>query len=125
MDENGLATVVIGAAIEVHRVLGPGLLESAYQQCLAHELELRGIVFEQQVPIAVAYKGCIVGDAYRADFLVGNRLLVELKSVECISDVHRAQLLTYLRLTGRKLGLLINFNTALVKRGIVRVANEL
>ena len=125
MDENGLAEQTIGAAIEVHKVLGPGLLESAYQDCLGHELELRGLRFEREVPISVNYKGRVVGDAYRADLLIENRLIVELKTVPSVLDVHKAQLLTYLRLTNRKLGLLINFNTALLKNGVHRIANNL
>ena len=125
MDENELAGVVIGAAIDVHKVLGPGLLESAYQDCLVHELQLRGISFESEVPMAVKYKGLVVGDAYRADLLVEHRLVVELKSVEKILDLHRAQLLTYLRLSQRRLGLLINFNTVLLKHGVSRVVNQL
>ncbi len=125
MDENRLATEVIGAAIEVHKALGPGLLESAYHDCLCHELRLRQLDFKREAPIAVGYKGLTINNAYRADLLIGGRLLVELKSVERIETLHKAQLLTYLRLTGKKLGLLINFNTKLVKHGIYRVANNL
>jgi GxxExxY protein len=125
MDENELAHEVIGSAIEVHRVLGPGLLESAYQNCLVHELCLRGHSVETEVMIPIEYKGLLVGEAYRADLLVENKLIVELKSIESISDIHKAQLLTYLRLTRRKLGLMINFNTALVKDGILRIVNKL
>jgi GxxExxY protein len=125
MDENSLATEVIGAAIEVHRALGPGLLESAYHECLVHELELRKLTFEKEVPIALDYKGVVVGVAYRADLLVGNKLLVELKTVDRLLPVHKAQLVTYLRLTNRKLGLLINFNVTVLKDGIQRVAFNL
>jgi GxxExxY protein len=125
MDENSLATEVIGAAIEVHRALGPGLLESAYHECLVHELELRRLAFEREVPIALDYKGVVVGVAYRADLLVGNKLLVELKTVDRLLPVHKAQLVTYLRLTNRKLGLLINFNVTVLKDGIQRVAFNL
>jgi GxxExxY protein len=125
MDENDLAHEVIGSAIEVHRALGPGLLESAYQNCLVHELGLRGLSVETEVMIPIEYKGLLVGEAYRADLLIENKLIVELKSVESVSDVHKAQLLTYLRLTQRKLGLMINFNTALVKDGILRIVNNL
>jgi GxxExxY protein len=125
MDENGLAHEVIGSAIEVHRELGPGLLESAYQSCLVHELDLRGLSVATEVTIPIEYKGLLVGTAYRADLLVDNKLIVELKSTEKITDIHKAQLLTYLRLTQRKPGLLINFNTALVKDGIFRVVNKL
>jgi len=125
MDENSLATEVIGVAIEVHRALGPGLLESAYHECLVHELELRKLTFEKEVPIVLDYKGVVVGVAYRADLLVGNKLLVELKTVDRLLPVHKAQLVTYLRLTNRKLGLLINFNVTVLKDGIQRVAFNL
>lgn len=125
MDENQIATEVIGAAIEVHRILGPGLLESAYRDCLVHELHLRKIHFESEVPLAVEYKGLVVGQAYRADLLVGQKVLVELKTVEALQPVHKAQLLTYLRLAHRKLGLLINFNVSILKDGVKRVVNNL
>ena len=125
MDENELANIVIGSAIEVHKALGPGLLESAYHECLMHELGLRKIVYESEVPISVAYKGYLVGEVYRADLLVGNKFIVELKAVETVNAIHKAQLLTYLRLTGRRLGLLVNFNTVLLRDGICRVVNKL
>jgi GxxExxY protein len=125
MDENQIATEVIGAAIEVHRILGPGLLESAYRDCLVHELSLRKIDFESEVPLAVEYKGLVVDQAYRADLLVGQKVLVELKTVEALQPVHKAQLLTYLRLAHRKLGLLINFNVSTLKDGVKRVVNNL
>jgi GxxExxY protein len=125
MGENEIATKVIGAAIEVHRVLGPGLLESAYHDCLIHELQLRGVGFESEVPLAVEYKGLMIGQAYRADLLVENRVLVELKTVDTVLPVHKAQLLTYLRLMNRKLGLLINFDVPVMKDGVFRVVNKL
>ena len=125
MDENFLATRVIGAAIEVHRTLGPGLLESAYHDCLVHELGLRGLPYESEVPIALDYKGYVVGAAYRIDLLVAGKLLVELKSVDRLLPVHKAQVATYLRLMNRKLGLLINFNVSRLKDGVQRVANNL
>ena len=125
MEENRLATEVIGAAIEVHRALGPGLLESAYHDCLAYELRLRKLDFEQEVPIAVGYKGLVLTNAYRADLMIGGRLLVELKSVEKIETLHKAQLLTYLRLMDKRLGLLVNFNVELMKNGVSRVVNKL
>jgi len=125
MWESELTEAVIGAAMEVHRAIGPGLLESTYQYCLKHELGLRGIGYESEVPIAIRYKGYAVGEAYRVDLLVERRLVVELKSVEATVDLHKAQLLTYLRLLNRRLGLLINFNTVLLKDGITRVANKL
>ncbi|HEC17978.1 MAG TPA: GxxExxY protein [Gammaproteobacteria bacterium] len=125
MDENALANELIGAAIEVHKHLGPGLMESAFQTCLSRELTLRGLSFESEVPVAVDYKGVAVEDAYRVDLLVGDKLIVELKTVASLSEIHKAQLLTYLRLTHRKLGLLINFNEQLLKHGIQRVVNNL
>jgi GxxExxY protein len=125
MDENALATNIIGAAIEVHKVLGPGLLESAYQECLEYELGFRGLSYESEVPIPVRYKGKLLCEAYRSDLLIENRVIVELKAQREIADIHRAQLLTYLRLSRKKLGLLINFNTDLLKKGIVRVVNKL
>ena len=125
MQENELAGEIIGAAIEVHKEIGPGLLESAYQDCLEYELRLRGLDVENQVPIAVAYKGLMIGEAYRADLLVANKVIIELKSVEQVKDVHKAQLLTYLKLTNRRLGLLVNFCVPLMKNGIYRVVNKL
>ncbi len=119
--ERALTDQVIAAAIEVHRALGPGLLESAYQSCLAKEFDLRGIPFEQEKPLPVAYKGLLVECGYRLDYVVADRLVVELKAVEEIARVHEAQLLTYLRLTGCKVGLLINFNVPLLKNGIKRM----
>jgi len=125
MDENIIANKVIGAAIEVHRTLGPGLLESAYQDCLRHELYHSGIECECELPIALSYKGLVVGEAYRIDLIVENKLIIELKTVSGLQDIHKAQLLTYLRLTKKKLGLLINFNEVLLKNGIKRVVNNL
>jgi GxxExxY protein len=111
---------VIGAAIEVHKALGPGLLESAYQECLCRELEVRAIPFERQRPLRVEYKGIRLGCGYRLDLLVAGSVVVEVKSVLAIEPVHEAQLLTYLRLGGWKVGLLINFNVAVLKDGIRR-----
>jgi len=110
---------IIGAAIEVHRQIGPGLLESAYQQCLCHELHLRGLPFKCQVDLPVSYKGQL-DCGYKIDLIVRDEVIVELKSVERILPVHEAQLLTYLKLSGRTVGLLINFNTPLLTRGIIR-----
>ena len=107
---SSLAETVIGAAIEVHRALGPGLLESAYEPCLARELILRGVPFDQQVAVPVTYKGVRIECAYRVDLMVEGRLLVELKSVEHLLPVHHAQVLTYMRLLKLPQGLLINFN---------------
>jgi GxxExxY protein len=115
-----LTKQIIGAAIEVHRELGPGLLESVYEQCFCHELHLRGLSFQCQVDLPVSYKGLKLNCGYRIDVLVEDSIVVELKSVEQISPIHHAQLLTYLRLTGKKIGLLINFNVAVLKNGIVR-----
>jgi NAD(P)H-hydrate epimerase len=113
---------VIGCAINVHRALGPGLLESAYQQCLAHEFHRAGIPFGMKVPVPVTYEGLKLDCGYRLDFLVDGQLVVEVKSVQALGSTHRAQMLTYLRLTGIRLGLLINFNEVLLRKGIVRMA---
>ena len=115
-----LARAVIGAAMEVHTVLGAGFLEAVYEQALAIELELRGIPFQQQFPIALAYKGLAVGEA-RLDFLVGGVLIVELKAVENIHPIHHAQVLNYLKATGHQLGLLMNFNVEHMRDGIKRI----
>src|SRR6266849_8445524 len=110
----------IGAAIEVHKQLGPGLLESTYQACLCHELELRGISFECQKPLPLEYKGIKLECGYRIDLLVAGLVVVEIKSVEALAPIHEAQLLTYLKLTGIKIGLLMNFNVVVLKEGIRR-----
>jgi len=124
MDElNEISGQVIGAAIEVHRELGPGLLESAYEACLRHELQQRGVRVEQQVPVPVFYKGLHLECGYRLDLLVENQVIVELKAVESLLPIHEAQLLTYLKLYQRRLGLLINFNVPVLKNGIKRLLN--
>ncbi|MBC7223378.1 MAG: GxxExxY protein [Anaerolineae bacterium] len=115
-----LSRQVIGCAIEVHRHLGPGLLESTYEQCLAHELSLAGIPFELQVPLPVEYKGLRLDCGYRVDLLVGRQIIVELKSVDQLLPIHTAQILTYMRLARIPVGLLINFNVELLKDGIKR-----
>jgi len=115
-----LTTAVIGSAIEVHRVLGPGYLESVYEQALAIELELRSILYERQKPISVDYKNHLVGDG-RLDFLVGGRLIVELKAVDALAPIHAAQVMSYLKTMNLPLGLLINFNVPLLKHGIKRI----
>jgi GxxExxY protein len=115
-----LSNQVIGCAIKVHRELGPGLLESTYEQCLAHELKLNGIAFRLQHTQPVEYKGIRLDCGYRIDILVADALILELKSVEEIKDIHKAQLLTYMKLAGVKTGLLINFNVAKLKKGIKR-----
>jgi GxxExxY protein len=119
-DINRLTEKVIGCAIEVHRALGPGLLESTYEQCLAQELKLSGIIFEMQVSLPVEYKGVKLDCGYRIDFLIDERLILELKSTEKVTDIHKAQLLTYMKLARIKIGLLINFNVKLLKDGIQR-----
>ncbi|PXX36855.1 GxxExxY protein [Undibacterium pigrum] len=117
-----LSEQVIGAAIEVHKHLGPGLLESAYESCLCHELYLRKLSFKRQVSLDIAYKGVEVESAYRLDLVVEDSLVLELKAIESLLPVHTAQLLTYLRLTGYKTGLLINFMVPVLKSGIKRVS---
>jgi GxxExxY protein len=116
-----LTSQIIRAAIEVHRSLGPGLLESAYQVCLAREFSLQGIRFEQEVPLPLEYKGMRLDCGYRLDFLIDGKVVVELKAVNEIQPVHEAQLLTYLKLTGCQVGLLINFNVPVLRRGIKRM----
>jgi GxxExxY protein len=118
---NELSRQVIGAAIEVHRHLGPGLLESTYEACLCRELELRGVPYQRQVPLTLSYKGLEVECAYRMDVIVGGLLIVELKSVKEMDPIYEAQLLTHLRLYQRWLGLLSNFNAAVLKEGIKRL----
>ena len=117
----GLTDQVIGACVEVHRALGPGLLESAYEQCLAHELTLRGLTFTRQLPVPVTYKSIKLDYGYRLDFVIEGCLILELKAVEQLLPVHQAQLLTYLKLTSLPIGLLINFNTDAMTRGLRRI----
>lgn len=119
--EKDLTTQIIGAAIEVHQALGPGLLESAYQACLARELTLRQLPFEREKPLPVEYKGLALDCGYRLDFVVANKVIVELKSVDTLHPIHEAQLLTYLKLTHCRVGLLINFNVPVLKSGIKRM----
>lgn len=125
MTENELGKIIVDAAVEVHRELGPGLLESVYEVILAHELGLRGLSVTRQVPIAIHYKRMTFDEAFRADLIVEGKVILELKSVEQVSQAHKKQLLTYLRLTGCKLGFLLNFGEALMKRGITRTVNGL
>ena len=119
-----LTRQTIGACIEVHRHLGPGLLESAYEHCLCHELSLEGLEFEQQKPLPVFYKGVKLDCGYRLDLVVEGRLILELKAVETLLPIHAAQLLTYLKLSRLTLGLLINFNVPVLKSGLKRIANN-
>ena len=120
MEFDPLSHKVIGCAIEVHRVLGPGLLESAYQRCLAHELHSNGIAYKLEWPVPVNYKGVTLDCGYRVDLLVEDKLIVELKSVEQVQAIHEAQLLTYMKLAGIAIGLLINFNVTQLKKGLKR-----
>jgi len=123
-DLDRLSKEVIGAAIEVHRVLGPGLLESAYEESLAWELTNRGVKVERQVAIPVRYKELRIEDGYRIDLLVNKELILELKSVDSFKPVHTAQMLTYLKMTDCKLGLLLNFKVDVMRKGIKRVVNQ-
>jgi len=123
-DLDRLSKEVIGAAIEVHRVLGPGLLESAYEESLAWELTNRGVKVERQVAIPVRYKELRIEDGYRIDLLVNKELILELKSVDSFQPVHTAQMLTYLKMTDCKLGLLLNFKVDVMRKGIKRVVNQ-
>lgn len=118
---NNLARVVVDAAFKVHTTLGPGLLESVYELCLAHELEKRGVEVERQVPIPIVYDGAHLDAGFRLDILVGRSVIVEVKAVEQMNPIFEAQLLTYLKLTGKRLGLLINFNVPLIRDGIQRI----
>jgi GxxExxY protein len=120
LKHEALTREIIGAAMEVHKHLGPGLLESAYEACLCHELRERGIAFERQIPVPVVYKGLALDCGYRIDLIVETAVILELKAVEQCLPIHEAQLLTYLRLTGKPVGLLINFNVAVLKEGILR-----
>lgn len=119
---NEISQGIIGAAIEVHRALGPGLLESVYEECLSRELTLRSIPFERQKPLLIEYKGVTLDCGYRLDFLVAGKVVVEVKAVETLLPIHQAQILTYMKLGGWKLGLLINFHVPLLRDGIKRLA---
>ena len=123
--ENTISNKVVGAAIEVHRHLGPGLLESAYEECLCHELKLRGLSFDRQKELSVCYKDSCLDCGYRLDVVVEGAVILELKSVKKPEPNHEAQLLTYLKLSDLKLGLLLNFNVPLMRNGIKRIANNL
>ena len=125
MTENELSKIVFDLGIKVHKVLGPGLLESAYEECLYYEMTNYGLLVEKQKPIPLIYNEIKLEIGYRIDLLVEKKLVLEIKSVEALNDLHLAQILTYLKLSGCKLGLLINFNTVLLKNGIRRVVNQL
>ena len=119
--ENELATEVIGAAIVIHKVLGPGLLESAYKECLFYELTKRGLYVEKEKPLPLIYEEIKMDCGYRSDLLIENKLIIEIKAVDALNDVHLAQVLTYLKVSGCRLGLLMNFNVVKVKDGIRRI----
>ncbi|MEI6376875.1 MAG: GxxExxY protein [bacterium] len=125
MTENEIGSVVVDSSIEVHRFLGPGLLESVYEASLLHELQLRGLSVVAQVPIDVEYKGVRFEKGFRADLIINGIVIIELKSVELLTAAHRKQLQTYLRLSDIKLGFLLNFGAALMRSGIVRAVNNL
>ena len=125
MTENELSSLTIGVAIDVHKALGPGLLESAYKECLFYKLNEAGLFVEKEKPMPLVFEGVKLDCGYRIDILVENKVVIELKSVEALNDIHLAQTLTYLKLGNYRLGLLINFNVALLKEGIKRVVNNL
>ncbi len=125
MTENEVATIIVDAAYRVHTQLGPGLLESVYETAMAHELTKRGLSIQRQQGMPVVYDTIHMEMGFRADLIVNHKVIVEIKSIEAIAPVHRKQLLTYLRLTDKRLGLLINFNVDLIKNGITRVVNNL
>jgi GxxExxY protein len=125
MTENEIGTIAVDASIAVHRELGPGLLETVYEVVLARELEDRGLIVERQVPVAIRYKGIRFDEGFRADIILVGKVILELKSVERVTAAHKKQVQTYLRLTGCKLGYLLNFGEALMKAGITRCVNGL
>jgi len=125
MVENDISEIIIGCAIEVHKSLGPGLLESAYLECLFYELQKTGLQVEKQKPLPLIYKEVKLDIGYRIDLVVERKVIIELKSVEALNDIHIAQVLTYLKLSGCKLGLLMNFNVLRLVDGIKRLANKL
>ncbi|WP_303925750.1 GxxExxY protein [Draconibacterium sediminis] len=123
MIENEISKTIIGCAIDVHKQLGPGLLESAYQECLFYELQQKGLNVKKEVPMPIVYKEVKLNHGYRIDLLVENKVVIELKTVEELNDVHTAQVLTYLKLGRYRLGLLLNFNVSILKNGIKRIIN--
>ena len=125
MTENEISKVIVDSALTVHRELGPGLLETVYEVTLAHELKQRGLNVQRQVPVPIKYRGVVFDEAFRADIVVDEKVIIELKSVERVIEAHKKQVQTYLRLKGCKLGFLLNFGEALMKRGITRVVNGL
>ncbi len=125
MDENLISSIIVDKCLKIHKTLGPGLLESVYEEVLCHELAKHGLKSEKQVGVPLIYEDIKMNLGFRADMIVENRVILELKSVENILPVHKKQLLTYLKITGKKLGLLINFNAELIKYGIIRIVNNL
>jgi len=125
MTENEIAKIIVDTAFQIHKRLGPGLLETVYEVVLAHALNRRGLKVDRQVPVPIVFDGLKFDEGFRADLIVADKVIVELKSVETIAPVHKKQLLTYLRLTDKKLGLLINFGSELIRDGISRVVNKL
>ena len=125
MTENEISKVIFESALKVHRTLGPGLLESAYEECLFYELKKMGLKVEKQKPLPLIYEEVHMEVGYRLDLIIENKVIIEVKSVEALNDIHLAQILTYLKLSNCKLGMLINFNVELVKNGIRRVVNNL
>lgn len=125
MNENELSKIVVDCIFKVHRNIGPGLLESAYEECLFYELSKTGLLVERQKPLPLFYETIKMEIGYRLDFLIENKLVIEVKAVEALNDVHKAQVITYLKLSGCKLGLLVNFNVVLIKDGIKRIVNNL
>lgn len=125
MHENEIAKIILDCAFKLHRELGPGLLESVYEETLTYELNKQGLYCQRQVPIPVVYESTRMEIGFRADIIVENKVIIELKSIEAVLPVHKKQLLTYLRLSGLKLGLLINFNEELLKDGLTRIVNNL
>ena len=125
MNENDVAKQIVDVAFKIHQAYGPGLLESVYEAIMAYELKKRGLLVNRQQPIPVVHEDVRMGVGFRADLIVENKVVVEIKSIEAVSPVHKKQLLTYLRLTDKRLGLLINFNVELIKHGISRVVNGL
>ena len=125
MTENEIGKSIVDSAIQIHRELGPGLLESVYEITMAHQLQQIGLLVRRQEPVAIEYQGYQFDEGFRADLIVENKVIIELKCVEKLNNAHKKQLLTYLRLTGIKLGFLLNFSEALMKNGIVRTVNRL
>lgn len=125
MDENEIGRIVVDSAITVHKELGPGLLESVYEVILARELTERGLAVGRQIPVSIDYRGLHFDEGFRADLIIDGKVILELKSVENVSNAHKKQVLTYLKLTGMKLGFLLNFGEAFMKNGISRIVNGL